>query len=425
MTDLAGVSMETNVTKQLYNEAPYDKEFTARVISAKYEKGRVFLILDQTLFFPEGGGQDSDTGIIEGHEVEDVQITDGIITHAIKMPAKGTDDSDEDRESGSEENVPSCFTPGSAVKGCINWQKRFSNMQNHTGEHILSGILHNNFNSENVGFHLSENTVTLDTSRFLTPQMLEELEVLANRAVYDDLRVTIAYPDAEELEKIAYRSKGEIEGPVRIVTIGDLDCCACCAPHLHSTGEAGIIKIIKAIKWKNGTRIWFLCGERALSYIQEIFKNVEETAHITSETPERTAYGVRRLTEDIAELKAQLFSARSEILNARIAAIPEDRDSVILFEEVNEPKVLRNAVNAMTKDRTGFCGVFAPKEEGWQFVIGSREKDCREVSEVLKARFDAKGGGKAEMVQGSLTASREEIVGALFEECDIYCVEND
>lgn len=392
-------------TIKLYDKNAYETEFEATIESVLINNNRIELVLDRTLFFPEEGGQDSDTGKIEGFEVIDVQISNDIITHYIKYDAAAQE----------------MLKPGNMVKGRINWKKRFSNMQNHTGEHILSGILHSEYKSENVGFHLSKNTVTLDTSRYLNEEELVELETKANNAVYADLDVRGEYLPEEELEKIEYRSKKEIDGAIRIVTIDKLDKCACCAPHVRHTGEVGVIKITKAIKWKNGTRIWFLCGSRALEYIQTIFKNVDEIVNITSEAPDKIAYGVKRFADNISELKMQLFEMQSEIIGEKIQNLDKIRKinsdiktDVILFERELNPKVLRNAVNDMVERFDGGCGIFSENDnDSYQYIIGSKSRDCREINDILVKKLGAKGGGKKEMIQGSVHASKENIIEAL------------
>ena len=394
----------TVATKKLYDEDAYKTDFEAGVISTGINNDRIEIVLDKTLFFPEEGGQDADTGEIDGFEVVDVQIASDIVTHYIA------------HTSAAEEH----FRAGITVQGRINWKKRFSNMQNHTGEHILSGILHNEFLSENVGFHLSVNTVTLDTSRYLTESELLELEIRANQAVYSNMEVRAEYIPDSELKKIDYRSKKEIDGAVRIVTIGELDRCACCAPHVRRTGEVGLIKITKAIKWKDGTRIWFLCGSRALDYVQTVFQNVDQVAHLTSEAPDKIASGVQRICDENYELKGRLFQCQSELLQEKIKNISDIKSDVVIFENIENPKIQRNAVNDLVERFDGVCAVFSLNNNGsYQYIMGSKNKDCRTVGKLLNEKFGAKGGGKPEMIQGSVSADKEAIIEALKVTLDI------
>ena len=394
----------SNVTIKLFDENAYETEFDAEIVEIQINNGRINLVLDKTLFFFFYCGQSPDTGKIEGFDVIDVQIANDIITHKIEYSRQAEE----------------ILVPGKTVHGCINWEKRFSNMQNHTGEHILSGILHNEYASENVGFHLSDNSVTLDTSRYLSEKELMELEIKANKAVYANFEVQAEYLPDEVLKKTEYRSKKEIEGAVRIVTIGEIDKCACCAPHVCRTGEIGLIKITKAIKWKEGTRIWFLCGSRALEYVQAIFINADETARITSEAPDKIADGVKRLNDNIQELKAALFQAQSELVMQKIKNMGDIKSNVILFENISNAKIRRNAVNELVDRSDGICGVFSSSDNGsYQYIIGSKNKDCRAVGKLLNEKLDARGGGKPEMIQGSVTASEEAIIEALKEIIDI------
>ncbi len=405
MTDFKQTNNKTdaiNATVKLFDERPYETDFEADILGMSVNNGRIYIILNQTLFFPEAGGQDADRGKIEGIPVVDVRISYDIITHMLEW------------SEAAESRLNTAFTENKAVHGKIDWDKRFSNMQNHTGEHVLSGILHNEFGSENVGFHLSENTITLDTSRYLNDDELKRLEIRANEAVYANLRVICAYPSEEALIGLEYRSKTEIEGAVRIVTIEGLDACACCAPHVSHTGEIGLIKITKAIKWKSGTRIWFLCGRRALEYLQEVFENVSEIGRITSEAPDKIASGVKRMADGLNELKEANFRARSELMTLRIKALDNTKPDVIIFEKADNPKVQRNAVNDMTDAFTGICGFFSETDNGsYQYIIGSKNRDCREVGQFLAQKFKARGGGKPEMIQGSVSASKEELTEAL------------
>ena len=245
---------------------------------AKYE-----VVLDRTVFFPEGGGQSSDIGWIcsaenpgcenDMLEVTDVQIADGVIRHTVSCPS--------DREAP--------FRSGDAVSVKINRERRFGFMQNHTGEHILSGLMHKRYGFDNIGFHLSDNSVTLDVNGQLDEEEILILERLANEVIYSNLAVEVSYPGDEELEKIEYRSKIEIEGQTRLVTIPGVDICACCAPHVKQTGEIGLIKIVKVLKFNGGMRLFIACGRRAFSLMQKRQQWIEEVSHLAARTRSATA----------------------------------------------------------------------------------------------------------------------------------------
>ncbi len=231
------------MTVKLYENDSYIKEFEATVISCEQTKDGYAVVLDKTAFFPEGGGQAADTGTLGNCTVNDVQISDGVVTHY-------TD---------KELNV------GDKVIGTLNWDTRFARMQGHTGEHLVSGIIHTMFGYDNLGFHMSDKTLTLDPSGPLSAEDIKAVELAANKAVYENKEISVSYPTSEELERLDYRSKLDFTDGVRIVTIDGYDVCACCAPHVHRTGEIGVIKIIDFIQYKGGTRIEMVCGINALS----------------------------------------------------------------------------------------------------------------------------------------------------------------
>ena len=265
-------------TVKLYDENPYETCFEAAVreVSVNEKAGTAAIVLDRTLFFPEEGGQTPDTGVLAGLPVTDVQIRNGVIIHTVRF--------------AKESPVP---REGATVSGTIDWTHRFSNMQNHTGEHILSGLLHSLYGYENVGFRLSDNTVTLDTGGQLDDAQLCNLERRANEVIYRNVKVTCEYPPEEVLQKLAYRSKKELPGPVRIVTIDGVDVCACCAPHVRRTGEIGLIRIIDVLHTKTNMRLTIVCGSRALEYTQHSFEQLRSISRLTNMPKERAADGAR------------------------------------------------------------------------------------------------------------------------------------
>ena len=394
-------------TIKLYDENAYAVEFTASVVQAVPLSGaeRLLVILDRTLFFPEEGGQTPDFGVLEGFPVTDVQIKDGVITHTIAC------------------GDPSLFPEGKTVCGKIDWEHRFSNMQNHTGEHILSGILHSVYGYENVGFRLSENTVTLDTSGQLDDEQIRDLELRANRVVWQNLAVTAAYPPAEELEKLEYRSKISLTEGVRLVTIPGVDVCACCAPHVARTGEIGLIKIIGVLHNKKNMRLTIVCGKRALEEMQLRQTQLEEISHLTSRPADDAASGVHKLLEEISQLKEKVTAAELIRVTSIVKQHKDELEAsgaeiasscIFLFEKELSPLAQRSLMNGLCDLGLRFAGVFTGDDEtGYRYLIGSRADDARVPNAVLKERFSAKGGGKPEMVQGSVSASEEMILAAL------------
>ena len=279
-------------TRRLFDEDPGLLTFSAAVISCEKEKNMYKAVLDETAFFPEEGGQTCDKGRLGGQEVVRVTEKDHIIYHYIKEP----------------------IIPGSTVNGSIDWEKRFSDMQQHTGEHIVSGLMHSRFGFDNVGFHLGSVYVTMDFNGTITEEELSEIELEANRAVVSNLPVCVTWPDDKTLSALAYRSKKELEGPVRIVEIPGIDVCACCAPHVRMTGEIGIIKLVRMESYKGGIRVYMLCGFRALADYDEKLKAVYSISEALSLKPEKTADGVKKLKSEQTSLKEQVNILKWEFI---------------------------------------------------------------------------------------------------------------
>lgn len=371
---------------------------------AKYE-----VVLDRTVFFPEGGGQSSDTGWIcsierPGHRSEmlavtDVQIRDGVIRHIVSC--------------SPEREAP--FRAGDEVSLKINWERRFGFMQNHTGEHILSGLMHKRYGFDNIGFHLSDNSVTLDVNGQLDEGEILLLEWQANEVIYSNLAVEVSYPDDEELGKIKYRSKIEIEGQIRLVTIPDVDICACCAPHVKRTGEIGLIKIVKVLRFNGGMRLFIACGRRAFSLMQKRQQWIEEVSHLTNRSQDEIGDGVRHLLDEIGDLRQKNRDLEYKAAFLRLETVPRDRENVFLFVGEMDAIVQRNLVNRMCEEHSGICGVFAGSdEEGrYRYIIASRTRDSREVQKALREKLGAKGGGKPEMIQGSVMGTESAITEVL------------
>ena len=376
------------MTEKLFYTDSHLQEFTAEVVSCRPCDNGYEAVLSRTSFFPEGGGQAADTGVIDGIRVYDVQEKGEQIFHYL--------------EGELEE--------GKTVTGQIDWDKRFSRMQQHSGEHIVSGIVHARFGYDNVGFHLNDELCTLDLSGPLTKEELREVENAANEAVFANVPVQISYPSKEKLKTLDYRSKIEIDGQVRIVTIPGYDVCACCAPHVYFTGEIGLIKLVQSQNYKGGIRITMLCGRRALKDYQQKEESVKAIMGSLSAKEELIAEAVERVKEECTQLKSELAETRYQILEAQAEKIPEGQKKVCIFDSKlsgNEPRELMNLV---LKKGTEVCAVFAGNEEsGYRYVIGSETEDVRPYSKILKEQFDGRGGGKPVMVQGSVNGSEEAI----------------
>ena len=376
-------------TKKLYDTDAYAINFMAKVISCEEKDSCYAVTLDRTLFFPEEGGQTPDKGKINGIEVLDVQIKGDVITHVLSQPLEA----------------------GATVAGEIDWKHRFYNMQQHSGEHIFSGLAYKRFGYHNVGFHLSNQIVTMDFDHPFTEEQLLEMEWAVNEAIVANAEIVTGYPSGEELSRMDYRSKKDIDGDVRIVEIKGYDVCACCAPHVHRTGEIGIFKIQSAQNYKGGMRISFLCGFRALEEYRNKSQVITELTGILTTNQEQLAENVSKLKNQTQSLKSQLVNANQTIMENKIEGIPSEQKNVLLFERDLDTPVMRNVVNKLVEKHEGICGVFVGTDvDGYNYIIGSKVVDCREIATCLKEKLDARGGGSARMVQGSVMAKADEIM---------------
>lgn len=348
------------------------------------------VVLNRTAFFPEEGGQTADKGTLNELEVLDVQIKDDIIYHLLAEPLE----------------------VGSTVTGYVDWNQRLDFMQQHSAEHILSGLLYRHYGFNNVGFHLSVNEVTMDFDGQLSWEQLREIETKANEIVWKDLPVQAYFPTKEELENMEYRSKIEIEGDVRIVEILGVDACACCAPHVSFTGEIGVIKIISAMNHRGGMRLTLLCGNRALkdySFRQDTFSVLTS---MLSAKPEKIIEAVKRLQDESLAMKNTANQLANQLMELKLASLPspEEAENVLLFVELSNMVAVRNTVNDLTTRYSGYCAIFSGNDnDGYNYIVGSSNKDCREIATFLREKFAAKGGGTAPMVQGSVKANKEQL----------------
>ena len=385
-----GLMDGTRTEKLFYNDSHLSK-FTAMVLECEpYEKkeGCYAVELDRTAFFPEGGGQYADTGKLKDAKVSDVREKNGRILHITDQP----------------------FEAGEIVEGEIDWETRFMKMQQHTGEHIVSGIVHARYGFNNVGFHLGTEDCTMDFDGEISKEALQEIELEANRAVWKNLTIEVSYPSKEELEELDYRSKIEIEGQVRIIEIPGVDLCACCAPHVAYTGQIGLIKLVGMANYKGGERIHMLSGARALADYQRKHQSVKQISALLCEKEEKIAEGVERLKTEQSGLKLELTSMKKERLQYKAAEVEVGDGAVCVFDEKLVGDDLREIVNLLLERGASVCGAFGgTDQDGYRYVIGSKTEDVRLLNQKLKEKFGARGGGKPEMVQGSLTGTEMEI----------------
>ena len=377
------------MTEKLYYQNSHMREFDGQVVSCQWneKKGYYEVILDRTAFFPEGGGQYAETGFLNEIRVEDARERDGEVLHLVKEPLE----------------------PGMQVHGRIDFEDRFSKMQQHTGEHILSGLVHSTFGYDNVGFHLGQELVTMDFNGAFTEEELREIEWKANQAVAANLEIQVDFPSQEELDRLEYRSKKELTGQVRIVTVPGYDVCACCAPHVKRTGEIGIIRLVDAIKYKGGTRVTMVCGFRALKDYRVKEDNVREISRLLSAKPYEAAEAVRRLLAEAGQWREKALALQSRYMEQKLEEIEPGANHCIFFEEELDKNIARRFVDAGMSRCSGLCGLFLGNDEtGYQFTLGSKTADLKTVLADFYQEFEGKGGGRGQMVQGTVTGFKEK-----------------
>lgn len=374
-------------TDLIFYENSYIFDFEADVLSCdKTDKGFA-VILDKTAFFPEGGGQKGDTGVINGVSVTDTQLKEGVVTHYCK--------------SAVELGKANCS---------VNKEQRFSRMQIHSGEHIVSGIAHSLYGCENVGFHMDDETAVIDFDRELTDEELDIVESKANEAVWKNYAITAYFPTAEELKSLDYRSKLELTEDVRIVNIENVDICACCAPHVRSTGEVGVIKIIDRLRHRGGIRFTIKCGKSAYEDYRNKHNYCAETGAALSVKPEAIPARVNKLLEDADALRREYNSFKMSVACASAEQMVKTSCDAYFVTDSFDSDMMRELVN-MTVDGTRLSAVFSGTDEiGYSYIAASKTMDSRDISGLVNKALNGRGGGRDGMVQGKAACTKEMIV---------------
>ena len=382
------------MTEKLYEQDPFLVKFEATVVSCVKGKKGFDIILDRTAFYPEGGGQPYDTGRLEpaGGEgkvkVLEVHSRDGEIVHTCNHPLE----------------------PGTEVTGVIDWDRRFDLMQQHSGEHIVSGLAHYLWGCENVGFHLGAEVVTIDFDRPLTEKQFATLEETANWHLWQiNEPVKITYPFPEELEQIHYRSKKALTGQVRIVEFPGADCCACCGTHVRYPAQVGLVKLLSMQKFREGVRIELVCGGRALEYLGRTLEQNTQVSRLLSAKVFETGTAVQRLMEENNALKSRLM-ALEESRFASLAQQYAGAGDVLLFEDGLSSDSLRRLCSAVLRTCGGRCVCFSGDDfNGYKYAVGQLGGDLRNFTKTLNQGLNGRGGGKPDFVQGSVQAARDSI----------------
>lgn len=375
------------MTKRLYYEDVYRKEFTATVLECTEGKKGFQVVLDATAFYPEGGGQPSDTGILGEARVSEVHEKDGEIIHYTDKPLK----------------------VGDQVEGRIDWDHRFDLMQQHSGEHMVSGIVHEKYGYDNVGFHMGSDVITIDFNGLISEEEMAEIEQKVNRKIWEDTAVEITYPAPEELEKIPYRSKKELTGQVRIVSFPGTDICACCGTHVTHTGEIGIVKLLSVEKFRDGVRMEMISGKRVLDYLNMVNEQNHQISVKLSAKIDSTADAVQRLQDENAKMRINVARLEEDMFQEE-ARKWEGAGSVLLFKEGLEADAVRKLTDAVMNTCEGCCAVFSRNEDGsYKYAIGETGGDLRQFTKDMNAALHGRGGGKPFFVQGSVQATEKQI----------------
>lgn len=392
------------MTRRLYYEDAYLKEFEAQVVSCRQMEKGYEVVLNQTAFYPEGGGQPCDFGTLRiGHEV----LADS--------PA-GAEDSGQisvaDVQDGGSDVLHICdrpLEPGMKIYGKIDWERRLTHMREHSGEHIISGIICKTHGYSNIGFHMGKEFVTIDFSGMLTEEEIAAAEIAANKKVLENVEILAEYPDAEALKELDYRSKKELEGAIRIVTVPGADCCACCGTHVKRTGEIGPIKVISSEHYKSGIRLNILIGEKALTDYAQKFENSRKISTLLSVKSENAAEGVEKLWESMNALKLEYGALKMQLLEQKVEGIADGEKSVVLFEKGLTPVDVRRLADSLQK-KAEFAAVFCGDDtEGYKYVMVSSAVDVSAFGKEFNRALNGRGGGRNPMIQGSVTAARAEI----------------
>lgn len=375
------------MTEKLYYSDGHLSRFTARVTSCEREDGTWAVKLDRSAFFPGGGGQEADKGVLSDMKLLGLREEGEDIVHLTPAPLE----------------------PGALVEGRIDWPLRFSRMQGHSGEHILSGTVHRLFGYDNVGFHMGEEAITIDFSGELSREDLSRAELEANRAIWRDVPVRTLLPTPGELAAMDYRSKKELTGQVRIVEIEGVDLCACCAPHVSHSGEVGLLKIIDSMRHRGGTRLTLLCGEAALLDYEALHENNAAVSAALSAKRLETGGAIARVMAEQEERRAEFTKLKRELLQLKAAALRPTEGSICIFESDIDMITLRELVNAGSELAGKVCAGFAGTDGDYKYIIGSRTVPLRARAKEINAAIDGRGGGSDAMIQGTSRARREDI----------------
>lgn len=373
-------------TKKLYYEDSHLKEFSSFVTGCAQVKDGWAVTLEQTAFYPTGGGQNCDLGVLDGANVLDVREQEDTVIHLCDAPLE----------------------VGTMVSGTIDWERRFDHMQQHSGEHLVMGQLYKKYGYHNVGFHMGTGLVTIDLDGPVTWEELMEIEANANAVIWQNLPVKCWYPSPEELAEIPYRSKKQLPWPVRIVDFPGADVCACCGTHVKYTGEIGLVKFVSCIKFKEGVRIEMASGQRAMKLFQNIFEQNRQVSQTFSAKILETGAAAQKFNDLLNQEKYRVVGLQRKLF-AAIAESYRGAERAIHFEEDLQPGQVRELADAIAEKAETAIVLSGTDAAGYAICIISKTQDTRELGKAVNAALNGRGGGKPGAFQGSVKATREEI----------------
>ncbi|MDD3346067.1 alanyl-tRNA editing protein [Oscillibacter sp.] len=386
-------------TEKLYYADPFLKEFTAVVLSCDAGKDGFQVVLDRTAFYPEGGGQPADHGSLGGVAVTDVHEKDGVIFHT----------------------CPLSVEIGARVTGVLDWDRRFDHMQQHSGEHILSGILCENHHCDNVGFHMGADMVTIDYNADISWEQALAAEAAANAVIYADAPVEIAFPSREALGELPYRSKKELTGRVRIVTFPAADCCACCGTHVLRAGQVGLVKILSCQKFREGVRLEIVCGQRALRYLSAVYDQDRSIAQQLSVKPVETLAAVERLSAELSALKIREAELETQVFS-HIALENAHCKHALVIQPPLRPDSVRKLADTVARASGGLAAVFAGEGDHYTYALVRADGgDLTALVKALNQALNGRGGGRGGFAQGSVQSDKTAIEAFFREQGEISC----
>ena len=374
-------------TRKLFYEDSHMRTFSATVLSCEEGEKGWEVILNATAFYPEGGGQAADTGTLNGIRVKDTRERGETVVHFCEAPLE----------------------VGAVAEGTIDWENRFHRMQQHSGEHIVSGIINRRWGYHNVGFHMGTDIITIDFDGVIPAEELASIEAEANGAVWSNLAVKCWYPSEEELPSVFYRAKRALPWPVRIVQVPGFDSCACCGTHVKATGEIGLIKLFSVIGFRGGTRMEMACGASALKLLNQAYEQNRQVSQAFSAKIEETGAAARRMNEVEAALKYRITGLEKRIFGD-IAASYAGKGDVVHFEENLDNTAVRDLADAIAENCGGTAAVFSGSDEGgYAFCLVTRSGDLRQLGKEMTKALNGRGGGKPIFQQGRVQAKKAEI----------------